>query len=61
MDELDKAELVAQRTRDMIEETRRERAGLIELIRTSRETIERSHAQIKRLDLILAAAENPKR
>jgi hypothetical protein len=61
MDELDKAELVAQQTRDMIEETRRERADLIELIRTSRETIERSHAQIKRLDVVLAAAENPKR
>jgi hypothetical protein len=61
MDELDKAELIAQQTRDMIEETRRERAGLIELIRTSRQTIERSHAQIKRLDVILAAAQNPKR
>jgi hypothetical protein len=33
---------------------------LIEPIRTSQETIERSHALIKRLDVILAAAVNPK-
>jgi hypothetical protein len=60
MNEPDEAILLVQQTLDMIEETRRERAGLIELIRTSEETIGRSHALIKRLDAILAAAENPK-
>jgi hypothetical protein len=56
---MDVSKIVAEQTRDMIEETRRERAGMIELIRTSQETIERSHALIKRLNTILAGAENP--
>jgi hypothetical protein len=60
MDELDEVRLVAQQTRDMVEQTRRERAELVELIRTSQETIERSKAVVERLDVILAKAENPK-
>jgi len=57
----DEAKLVAQQTLDMVATTRRERAELVELIRTSQETIERSKALIGRLDGILAKAENPKR
>jgi hypothetical protein len=60
MEELDEAKLVARQTRDMIQATRSARAGSTELIRTSRESINRSKALIERLDGILAKAENPK-
>jgi hypothetical protein len=59
---MDKANLIAQQTLERVDEERQERAGLIAMIRTSQKAIERSHAQIRRLDEILseAAAPNPK-
>jgi adenine-specific DNA methylase len=56
----DETERIVQQSQDLIGALRREREDLLEQIRKSQATIAASQQLIKRLDEVLAKAENPK-
>jgi hypothetical protein len=55
----DESEQVVRQSQDLIRALRRERDDLLDQIRRSQETIASSQQLIKRLDEVLAKAENP--
>jgi hypothetical protein len=55
----DEPEQIARQSQDLIGALRRERDDLLDQIRKSQETIASSQQLIKRLDEVLAKAENP--